>query len=118
MRAPTFPKYLPSTVDDPKALPNTNSQLPRACRPTAMQSGPVECAKRLNNCYTYIYIYIYIYNNLIYMCLDDMARPWGHKAPWGGLNTRKQLRDEHSNPAQVEGPLGPPRALGPIGRAC
>ena len=48
MRAPTFAKYLPSTVDDPKALPNTNSQLPRACRQTAMQSGPAECAKQLN----------------------------------------------------------------------
>jgi len=61
---------------------------------------------------------VWVCNNLVHMCPDDMARPWGHKAPWGGLNTRKQLRDEHSSPAQVEGPLGPPRALGPIGRAC
>ena len=52
---------------------------------------------------------IRVCNNLVNMCPDDMARPWGHKAPWGGLNTRKQLRDEHSNPAQVEGPHGPPK---------
>ena len=30
------------------------------------------------------------------MCPDDMVRPWGRKAPWGGLNTLKQLHDEHS----------------------
>ena len=53
MRAPTFPKYLPSTVDDPKALPNTSSQLPSACRTDNHAIRPGGMREAIEQIYTF-----------------------------------------------------------------